>query len=137
MNIQRMTLLAEALERPATLPVRFNMLFFISAPTGRDRLDNRPVNFTIRELRTTPKCGTSACAGGLACIMFGDVDEPMLPSGPLARRLLDLTEEQSDQLFFNRNEYVSAKDLWTDITEAEAALAVRRMIATEHERVTA
>lgn len=120
MDKDRMLAVADAIEH-AALPLRFNMQEFC---TGYGNVGEIRAQAKARSLH----CGTAGCIAGWACFMFGDAQDNF--SGWRARQLLDLTESQKSKLFFNLDDYVSAKPL-SVITSAEAVAAIRRMVAEE------
>lgn len=113
MNIERMIYLADQLENP-TDPrlrnVKFNMQRFT---TGSDEPERAAV------------CGTVACIGGHACILF----DASVIDFKASLEVLGLTWTQGQLLFFNCGDYVSKQ--WTGhlskITKEEAVAAIRRM----------
>lgn len=120
MNKQRMLELALELEHPNKLKVKFNMSDFIEMyPTPYSDKVSDQLKFD---------CGTSACIGGHACLMFGE--EGSRIGEEEAKELLDLTQEQAEQLFYNVDHYIG-DFIFGEITRGQAAAAVRRMVATE------
>ena len=88
------------------------------------------VTFNMKDFSDGPRlpaeaiaCGTAACIGGYACILFGT--ERI--SGHVAQDLLDLTCQQEKQLFYNKGLYVCKSGLG-DATREEAVAAIRRMV---------
>ena len=109
MNIERLTALAEFLERPA-LPYEFNM------DTWMELEGNRDNNW----------CGTECCLAGLAVLMFADspINHQMLVQSHAAE-LLGLHPMAARDLFFPDD----TDEIWEEITPAMAAKAVRNVIA--------
>lgn len=129
MNRDRALLLADEIERP-TLDIGWSMKCF----------SNQPPEVTVAQVREHP-CGTVCCIGGMAVILFG---EPWMEAGAQgaqghAARLLDLTPEQQEQLFYNSEGYLNGPEKFYgddsngqwDVTRAEAAAGIRRMVAEE------
>lgn len=125
MNIERAQQLAEVLENP--IPhLGFNMQWF----TSRNGYQTTTPIEEILELLTTG-CGTACCIGGLACLIFADREQRQTgASAYLAMNLLDLSHEEAVKLFYNYRSYVSPAPALKEITREEAAVAVRKMIAS-------
>ena len=106
MNIERLTALAEFLDRPA-IPYEFNMDTWMELEGDRDN------NW----------CGTECCLAGLAVLMFADfpINYQMSVQSHGAE-LLGLNFDQAHSLFLP---YRSPVEVWADITPAMAAEAVR------------
>lgn len=124
MNRERMFELAEEIERPKKLAqVMFDMADFMAGLVrpGSDGI------FRVKEERN--ECGTAACIGGYACLLWGEPGDPI--NSVTAERLLDLDEDEAGKLFFNNHEFIRPFDLPFSgdggITRAEAAEALRRM----------
>lgn len=106
MNFERLTALAEFLERPA-LPYEFNMNTWMRLEGDRDN------NW----------CGTECCLAGIAVLMFAD--SPINHQMSVQHRaagLLGLDSIQAHSLFLP---YRSPVEVWSEITPADAAEAVR------------
>lgn len=111
MNVERMLYLAEQLENPTDPKlsnVDFDMNFFFGS---------------VYDPEENKVCGTVACIGGHACILFGDG-----VSTVAAQQLLDLDRYQMVKLFYNKGHYVSHKNSLSNITRAEAVEAILRMV---------
>ena len=111
MNVDRMLYLADQLENPTDPKLKnvaFDMNFFSGAV------------YSVAENKI---CGTAACIGGHACILFGKSI-----SGPEAQDVLGLTRDQMMKLFFNQQGYIHPEKTLFDITKAEAIEAILRMV---------
>lgn len=122
MNQRRMIQLARELETPKKLSVKFNMCDFIQSSWLE------PYSDVVSE-ETRSNCGTSACIAGLACLMFGK-DGSRVGSDQ-AEKLLGLTEDQADRLFFNNEKYIANFTPFHEINREQAANAIRRMVREE------
>ena len=114
MNVERMLHLADQLANPTDPKLRlvtFNMADFSSS---QDYVED------------AISCGTAACIGGYACILFGA--EGATIHGAEAGVLLDLTIDQARALFYNQFGYISKEHLLNEITVAQAVEAIRRMV---------
>jgi hypothetical protein len=112
-----MLLLAEEIEHP-TIDVAFDMGTWGGAET-------------VAVVRARG-CDTPCCIAGTTVILFGDENDYVCAHTAVrARRLLELTEDQAAQLFVNKDGYIKVIEAGTlrTITRAEAASAVRRMVA--------
>ena len=106
MNIERLTALAEFLERPA-IPYEFNMNTWMHLEGNRDN------NW----------CGTECCLAGIAVLMFADSPiHHKMSVQHHAAALLGLGSTQAHSLF---HPYRSPVKVWDEITPAMAAKAVR------------
>lgn len=114
MNVERMLHLADQLANP-TDPrlklVTFNMADFTSS---QEYVDD------------AISCGTAACIGGYACILFGA--EGATIHGAEAGALLGLTIHQARNLFYNQFGYISKEHMLNEITREQAVAAIRRMV---------
>jgi hypothetical protein len=119
MNIERMLGLADLLDSPKDLGVKFSMRWVV---TGPDQVG-----------KTTSD--TTVCVGGLAVIMYGDADERIISHR--AQELLGLTNDQSGRLFFPWDHDLyeptnhTGLGLYEDITRADAARAIRKTVKEE------
>jgi len=116
MNVNRVLLLAKLIENPKLLPVKFNMCDF-----------HKPEVYGLVP-REAPDCGTAYCVGGLACIAFGEPGQRVNEEN--AAKLLDLNDRQVHLLFYNWEDFISAKRRLRNITRKEAAAACRRLAAS-------
>lgn len=119
MNIKRAKHLAEILEHG-------------DLPAGVARFDMRDfstiygyIPFSAEEKE---HCGTTCCIGGLICWLWGAPGDRICSDN--AAELLDLEEGQACRLFYNHDDYISTGYFYS-ITMAEAAAAIRRIIAEE------
>lgn len=121
MNRERMLELALELEHPKRLKVKFDMSDFIETYPA-------PYNHNVSD-ENRFSCGTSACIGGHACLMFGENGERI--GEDLAKKLLDLNQDQTNRLFYNTDKYITKRTDFDKITRKQAAAAIRRMVAEE------
>lgn len=86
MNIERILQLADFIEKLS--PERFDISLWIKAP---DRF--------LTNQQLIHDCGTCACIGGWAQMLFNDPYEDSISHSQHAFELLGLTELQADKLF--------------------------------------
>ena len=126
MNKQRALILADVLDghvpedlKHKVAGVGFDMTDYGNGPHGGYLIIGRQL-----------ACGCAACAGGLACLLWGREGELVGPQE--AKRVLGLTNQQASQLFLNSKGYIADKRL-VELTASEVADAIRRMVAGEIE----
>ena len=117
MNVERMLYLADQLEHPTDPKLKnvaFDMNFFHASQYDTE---------------ANKVCGTVACIGGHACLLFckeglGNI------TGWGAQEALGLDNGQVNKLFYNHGKYIADKHL-ADISRAEAVEAILRMVNEE------
>jgi hypothetical protein len=120
MNMERMLLLAEEVERP-TLDIGFDM----------GQWCNRVAS--AGAIRANP-CGTVCCLAGLTVLLFGCASDSPCAGFNRAKELLGIRGHQAGCLFDNGNCYIAPRGIepgLAHITRAQAAAAIRRMVAEE------
>ena len=123
MNLERMNELAEMLERQDVIQkaLWFNMADFIGVEWRGIPLAN------VRKAVEQGACNTTCCIGGWACWLWGEDDDWFQAS--TAQRLLGLSDEQKNRLFFDEEHYVSRGQMdFDEIDHLTAAKAIRRMV---------
>lgn len=90
MNIERMEALANFLETSPEVQNHFDMGSFIST-------DLEP-EVEISRKSIQGGCGTTACIGGWACLLFGHDRDTV--GHQTAQKILGLTNAQANQLFY-------------------------------------
>lgn len=120
MNVERMLYLADQLDRPTDPKLKLVHFDMSDFSTKTD------------EVGKALNCGTTACIGGHACLLFGDPHSVIGETE--AQKLLGLTTSQANTLFYNTDDYI-IHQTWTrpfgSITPAEAAAAIRKMVEEE------
>ena len=110
MNVERLRAIINELETP-TLPVEFNMSI--------------GSNITRVPIEDIHLCGTVCCVGGLACLMFGKRGEEITLE--YGAELLELTEFESNAIFYNLNPYPYGISALVSISRQKAIQTLRRI----------
>jgi len=118
MNTERALRLADVIEGEGLPGVGFDMTDW----------SNFPDDWRIGDSIPEPDCGSVCCVAGMACLLFGE--KGTVIDSFYAQTLLGLNNSQYWRLFLNEGDYIAPK-LTSQITRAEAAAAIRRMVSEE------